>query len=365
MKKGILLVFLCSWTHFIAQNLVINPSFEAHEYCPEYIGRFNYNVTLWSTPTLGTTDYFNTCSDKVRSINHAGVQEPRSGKGFAGLYLYSKGDYREYIQGTLKSTLEKGKDYEVSFYISLADYATHAIKHIDVLFMPRPLANYTEEEISIKALSKQPIQSNFVALNNTQFYQDKTGWIKVSFVYTALGYEKNFILGNFEKNRKQKRLKLNASKGKPFSYYYIDDVSISPIEKEVPIRVELPEEKKVEAVIVPNKVYEFKHVLFEFDKSELLENSIKELDDLYVYLLEQQGLHIEIYGHTDTIGTVKRNTELSTLRAEAVAQYLIDKGLNAERIRYFGYGSERPIGSNATEEGRAQNRRVEFQLISQ
>lgn len=365
MKRSILLIFLCSWTHFTAQNLVINPSFEAYEYCPDYIGRFNYNVASWSTPTLGTTDYFNTCSDKMRRINHAGIQNPRSGKGFAGLYLYSKGDYREYIQGTLKSTLEKNKDYEVSFYISLADYATHAIKHIDVLFMPRPLANYTEEEISIKELSKQPIQSNFVSLNNTQFYQNKTGWIKVVFIYTALGYEKNFILGNFDKNRKQKRLKLNASKGKPFSYYYIDDVSITPVENEMPIIVEPPEETQIQALIVPNKVYEFRHVLFEFDKSDLLENSIKELDDLYAYLIEEQQLNIEIYGHTDSVGTVKRNVELSTSRAKAVAQYLIDKGLNAERIRYFGYGSERPIASNDTEEGRAQNRRVEFQLISQ
>lgn len=365
MKKIILVAFLFSWTHFIAQNLVINPSFEEYEVCPEYIGRFNYNVASWSTPTLGTTDYFNTCSDNVRRINHAGMQEPRSGKGFAGLYLYSKGDYREYIQGTLKSSLEKDKDYEVSFYISLADYATHAIKHIDILFMPRPLANYTEEEISIKELSKQPIQSNFVSLDNTQFYQDKTGWVKVSFVYKALGYEKTFILGSFQKNRKQKRLKLNASKGKPFSYYYIDDVSISPVEKEVPISVELPEEIEIEAVIVPNKVYEFKHVLFEFDKSELLENSIKELDDLYAYLVEEKKLNIEIYGHTDRVGTVKRNKELSTLRAEAVAQYLMDKGLKAERIRYFGYGSEHPIASNASEEGRAQNRRVEFKLINQ
>ncbi|WP_412987283.1 OmpA family protein [Pontimicrobium sp. IMCC45349] len=365
MKRIILLAFLFSWTHFIAQNLVVNPSFEAYEYCPEYIGRFNYNVASWSTPTLGTTDYFNTCSDNVRKINHAGMQEPKSGKGFAGLYLYSKGDYREYIQGTLKSTLEKDKDYEVSFYISLADYATHAIKHIDVLFMPRPLANYTEEEISIKKLSKQPIQSNFVALNNTQFYQDKTGWIRVSFVYTALGYEKTFILGNFEKNKKQERLKLNTSKSKPFSYYYIDDVSVVPVIKEKLKSLEEPVKIEVEAVIEPNKIYEFKHVLFEFDKAELLEDSIKELDDLYNYLLKQPELNIEIYGHTDNIGTKKHNKDLSTERAKSVAQYLINKGLKEDRILYFGYGSNYPIGNNDYEEGRAQNRRVEFQLKRQ
>lgn len=349
----------------MAQNLVINPSFEDYEFCPEHIGNFSHNVSSWSTPTLGTTDYFNTCSDNWKEINHAGIQDPRSGKGFAGIYVYSKGDYREYIQGTLKSSLEKGKDYEISFYISLGDYATHAIKHIDILFMPVPLANYTEEEISVRRLSKQPVKSNFVSLENTQFYQNKTSWMKVSFTYKALGFEKHFMIGNFEKNKKQKRLKLHASKSKPFSYYYIDDVSIMPLDNEEKEVENILKEDKEITSLKPNKVYEFKHVLFDFDKSELLESSIEELESLYEYLKEHPELFIEIYGHTDNIGTPKHNKELSTERAKAVSQYLINKGLMKGRINYFGYGSERPITNNNSEEGQAQNRRVEFQLSKQ
>ena len=105
-------------------------------------------------------------------------------------------------------------------------------------------------------------------------------------------------------------------------------------------------------------------MLFDFDKSELLDVSIDELNELYKHLKENSNLNIEIYGHTDSVGLETRNKELSQQRAKAVADYLISRGLDASKTKFFGFGSSKPISDNETEEGRQLNRRVEFKLIS-
>jgi len=73
--------------------------------------------------------------------------------------------------------------------------------------------------------------------------------------------------------------------------------------------------------------------------------------------------YISVEGHTDSIGSRDANIKLSTARAEAVAKYLIEKGVAMERISSAGYGPDRPIASNATKEGREQNRRIEIIIL--
>jgi len=124
-------------------------------------------------------------------------------------------------------------------------------------------------------------------------------------------------------------------------------------------------EEKVEETLLELEItYTFKNVLFDFDKAELLNTSIEELDKLSFYLKENETLNIEIYGHTDNVGLTKRNNELSLQRAKAVSEYLILKGLENERIQWFGFGSSKPLVDNTTEDNRAKNRRVEFKLIN-
>ena len=71
---------------------------------------------------------------------------------------------------------------------------------------------------------------------------------------------------------------------------------------------------------------------------------------------------IEVEGHTDNVGKAEVNKKLSQKRADAVKDYLIKKGIEADRLSAIGYGSEQPIADNKTKEGRAQNRRVEFKI---
>ena len=74
-------------------------------------------------------------------------------------------------------------------------------------------------------------------------------------------------------------------------------------------------------------------------------------------------MKIEISGHTDKTGSEVINAKLSTDRARAVVEYLIQKGIDKSRLTYQGLGSTMPIADNATPEGRAKNRRVEFKIL--
>lgn len=103
-----------------------------------------------------------------------------------------------------------------------------------------------------------------------------------------------------------------------------------------------------------------KSISFEASSAILTASSLKELDQTVQILRDNPALKIEIAGHTDTSGDPQQNRQISQQRAEAVMKYLIDHGITADRLRAQGYGPDRPRTTNATPEGRAQNRRVEF-----
>lgn len=105
------------------------------------------------------------------------------------------------------------------------------------------------------------------------------------------------------------------------------------------------------------------HFNFAFGSSLLDESSKKYLDELAEALIEQPHLRIEITGHTDNIGSVTFNQQLSLVRANAIRDYLSQKGVDFERIETQGKGMSEPITENRSEEGRAKNRRVELVVI--
>lgn len=88
------------------------------------------------------------------------------------------------------------------------------------------------------------------------------------------------------------------------------------------------------------------------------------LDSVALVANEYDKTNLKIVGHTDSTGNDKINIPLSNRRAVSVANYLALRGVNASRLNAYGVGASSPIASNATEEGRAQNRRVEIYLIN-
>lgn len=105
------------------------------------------------------------------------------------------------------------------------------------------------------------------------------------------------------------------------------------------------------------------NIYFDFDKSKLRPESYPELDKVVEMMTTNVNLEIEIAGHTDDKGSDTYNQELSQGRAEAVRGYIVDQGIEGNRISAVGYGESKPETSNDTEEGRQINRRVEFTVL--
>jgi outer membrane protein OmpA-like peptidoglycan-associated protein len=107
---------------------------------------------------------------------------------------------------------------------------------------------------------------------------------------------------------------------------------------------------------------ELKDVLFEQSKTILLPQSFPELDLVVSFMKTNPDVRIELAGHTDNRGIPAQNVKLSQGRVDRVKEYLISKGIPAKRISGKGYGGNKPVASNESEETRKLNRRVEFTI---
>ena len=114
-----------------------------------------------------------------------------------------------------------------------------------------------------------------------------------------------------------------------------------------------------------NKAIVLNNIFFEFGSAVLKNESEYELSELYQSLSENSKLKIKILGHTDNIGSEESNLNLSQMRANAVKDYLIKKGIQQDRLSSEGKGELQPIDSNENEEGRKNNRRTEFIIIEE
>lgn len=106
-----------------------------------------------------------------------------------------------------------------------------------------------------------------------------------------------------------------------------------------------------------------KSVNFEFNSAKLTRAGRVVLDRVAAGLRAQADLRVEVVGHTDSLGSDNYNLQLSVARAASVRNYLIDRGIPGDRLRSRGMGESQPIADNETEDGRAQNRRVEFRVL--
>ena len=106
-----------------------------------------------------------------------------------------------------------------------------------------------------------------------------------------------------------------------------------------------------------------KNVLFKRGTSELVQGSSESLNSVVKLMKDNPNLKIELGGHTDNTGIARKNVRLSKSRVRAVKKYLVNSGVESSRITGKGYGGAKPIASNASEQTRRLNRRVEFTII--
>jgi outer membrane protein OmpA-like peptidoglycan-associated protein len=126
---------------------------------------------------------------------------------------------------------------------------------------------------------------------------------------------------------------------------------------------EISKDILLKKIAVGSKII-LKNIFFDFDKATLRSESTAELERLIALLNDVGSLRIELSGHTDNKGAAAYNQKLSEERAKTVVDYLVKKGINAARLEFKGYGMTSPVATNDTEEGRQQNRRTEFKILS-
>lgn len=115
--------------------------------------------------------------------------------------------------------------------------------------------------------------------------------------------------------------------------------------------------------ITNNMIVLKQKIFFAFNKARVASRSYPILTEIAQAMKDHPKWKIEIQGHTDDKGSAGYNQKLSEKRAFAVYKFLMSKGIPGKRMSYVGYGEQRPIESNATEQGRAVNRRVEFHIV--
>ena len=106
------------------------------------------------------------------------------------------------------------------------------------------------------------------------------------------------------------------------------------------------------------------YINFDFDKADIKPESQPIIDEIVKLLRNNAGLNLTVEGHTDNVGTPPYNKSLSDARARSVVTALTAQGVETRRLRAAGYGQEKPIADNGTDEGRAQNRRVELVKVA-
>jgi outer membrane protein OmpA-like peptidoglycan-associated protein/tetratricopeptide (TPR) repeat protein len=134
------------------------------------------------------------------------------------------------------------------------------------------------------------------------------------------------------------------------------NISETEVNREIINDIRLKKVEVGESIVLRN-------IFFDTGAAELRPESYAELGILYKLMIDNPSLKIEISGHTDNVGSANLNQRLSERRARSVVDFLIERGIDKERLTYKGYGFEKPIASNETAAGRQMNRRTEFEII--
>lgn len=218
-----------------AQNLVPNPSFEAHTVCPKELGKRQLYIENWIQPTAGSIDYFHRCSNTCGvPDNVVGYQEALSGDAYIGLTIYHE-RYRVYAQAPLKTPLTAGKTYTVEYNLCLAENSKYAIGNIGAYFSADKITGLVETVFECNESVKSP-EGDYKLVPGPcrpqiihpaeDFLKDNKTWKKISATFTAKGGEKYITIGNFFGNTKTPTT-ASPSAGKGlYAYYFLDDVAV-------------------------------------------------------------------------------------------------------------------------------------------
>lgn len=393
MRKILIIVLgLTTTISFGQTNLVENPTFNmTNKKGPKEVGQIDY-AAPWISPTLALADLY-VPKSKNYAINvpdnDYGEEKPMEGKGYAGIVAYSYKEKvpRTYLQGKLTEKLEAGKEYCVTFHVSLADLSKYACNYI--------AAALTDKEM--KANNSDMLQfDNTIVSKRKTIYEQQFYWIPVCGVYKAKGGEQYITIGNFTEEAKLGLKKVKRPRGftkpqKYDAYYYIDNVSVVAKEEvdkcDCDVIPGMENAETVERDFSSDDVGQAKNVkiintdgsttdgkpttatvdanaplesidgiALNFDPKSfaITEQANKVLDKIVEYLKKNTAVKIKVTGYYD-----KSESDVDKLdgrRVSSVYKYLISKGIVKERIAR-DLGGDTP----ADEEDNLKNMRVEIE----
>ncbi len=141
-----------------------------------------------------------------------------------------------------------------------------------------------------------------------------------------------------------------------------DEVIIVPQPIPQPAPKPLPPPPPPAPAPKPAPVIEIGDMLFDFNKSDIRKDAVVRLDNIVLWMNEHPNQNVVIEAHSDSIGTREYNLALGHRRANSAKAYLVEHGINPDRLKTVSYGKERPFVVGDSEQARAQNRRVHFVL---
>ena len=391
MKNRLIIAFsLIATVGFSQTNLVPNPTFEKIEKKVKVKGALK-GATPWVSPTLAKADLY---IPKTKNFNISipendyGKEKPMEGSGYAGFvgYSYKSKEPRTYLQVKLTEKMKAGEEYCVKYHVSLADLSKYATNHLGAALTEKAMTANNSDVLKFE---------NFIESKRLTIYDKQYYWTPMCRVYTAKGGEEYLTIGNFTADEKLKTLKVKRPRGfnkpqKYTAYYYIDNVSITPIEEAKKCNCDVVEglenaevvksgfgssdtEKATIIKIVntdgsaaslevsSNDAAEDKvdgmKIMFESGASSVVE-SAESLDKIAAYLKENIDEKVIVSGFIDA--SEADVAKLAGKRATSVYKYLVSKGVEKERVVRKIKGAEFPVDAK----DKSKNRRVEIKVTA-
>jgi len=359
-------------------NMVPNGSFEDVNGKLKRLGSIEM-ATGWKSPTSVNADLF---SENVPGApisaprNQYGDQGALTGVNYAGVrwWSYAGKEPRSYLQAKFKKPLKKGQKYCVKYYVSLADLSKYGTNELGAYISKLTIGK--KEAVNLTYTPQVPNLRSKV-------YDDYYSWQGVCGVFNAAGDEQFLLIGNFAANEKTDNVKIKRPKGESRpqmmnAYYYIDDVSVTPIKSDSECSCEQLDKAESEhifsrrGVINPNlkpaekadqMVFYFKRFQRAIDRS--METWV---DELVAHMKADPSFRIKLVGHVDATekDRMRMRPDLEKLaqeRAETVKEALVESGIDAGRITTGAGSMEADPDEDVSEVGMSKSRRVEVELV--
>lgn len=360
-------------------NLVLDPSFELDDVkLLKAYGQLPLMLKNWGSPNEAKADLFNNMAKATKVAipkNDLGTEEPFEGSGYAGFRAFTKDPKktRTYLQAKLSRKLTKDKTYCVKFNVSLSDLSKWGANNVGMYFSDRKIQNANTNALTVIPQITEKSNAPLVTMS---------GWETICGTYLSSGKEEYIVIGCFgeEDNIKlEKVIKPATQEGMIMAdaYYYIDNVEIIEIESVSACFCGKTEDRDPDLIysrssaknvdMKPNEIVNATSIWFSYLSVEIPAMFEAELQEVAKLLAANPGMKIELVGHTDNDEQNETKTKkiymgMALRRAEAVKQFLVDNGASAASITVVGKDNTMPATDKTTPMGKAQNRRVVFQV---